>query len=572
MSHFAVRASHFARMVQLQLPEGSTEKEYDVGCSWMELAVKQQQSDFGEINIDDAADGDCFAMDIRKSLDEDFSRRVFVLLDDDMGKALIFDEDGRAPAAEPDAQLPLRDAEDNFIDAWAGGYYRIAEVGASDDDDQGRELPVTGTLHSDGKAPLGTRLTMLFEAPDGTRKRCVAHCHDNRYRHPPSHVCTPLRRSGCIVGPDTDDGGLILGFDDGAILQFQASDMAAAAEIGTVEYDTYDGEGDIGLIEGERGFAAAELFTYNKGKPVGLLLGKFDCAFDEPIYMSHHVMPMEPRARKSARLTHGDRLGLHTFSMREHVVYTAGQTDEDAVEAVVIGVISKAKDGSEQARKFLVLYEVETEIVFLSSFTQWRRVSEDPKSEIDPDSPDFRAKLVDKDYVVRIWNGSNKLAHIKNITDATNYIRKAPPTVQQQQKERTKKERAEEQARKEAEKKARQQGGKPQRGGRGARGRGSGSGSGSGSGRGRGNTLPHDPPPSPLRDPPSSHNSPLPRRSPRQHPSPSPPGSVKALKKSLRVLKAAQAYEGTAQRAGEIEGVQTDLEERERKYRKYGRW
>ena len=64
-----------------------------------------------------------------------------------------------------------------------------------------------------------------------------------------------------------------------------------------------------------------------------------------------------------------------------------------------------------------------------------------------------------------------------------------------------------------------------------------------------------------------------PRRSPRQHePSPSPPASYRALKRSLRGHIAAQAFQGTREGAQQIELLQADIDERDRKYRKYGRW
>ena len=57
----------------------------------------------------------------------------------------------------------------------------------------------------------------------------------------------------------------------------------------------------------------------------------------------------------------------------------------------------------------------------------------------------------------------------------------------------------------------------------------------------------------------------------------SPPGEVKALKKQLRSLKAAHAWPGQeasvmASREFQMAGVESDIEERVRKYRKYGRW
>ena len=57
----------------------------------------------------------------------------------------------------------------------------------------------------------------------------------------------------------------------------------------------------------------------------------------------------------------------------------------------------------------------------------------------------------------------------------------------------------------------------------------------------------------------------------------SPPPSVKALKKQIRGLKAAQAIPGQepsamAARAQQIDGLECELDERERKFRKYCSW
>ena len=62
-------------------------------------------------------------------------------------------------------------------------------------------------------------------------------------------------------------------------------------------------------------------------------------------------------------------------------------------------------------------------------------------------------------------------------------------------------------------------------------------------------------------------STPLPQRSAPQH-SPSPPRSLRVLKKRLRELRAAQDFQGTAERAAQIAACEDDLEERERKFRK----
>jgi hypothetical protein len=57
----------------------------------------------------------------------------------------------------------------------------------------------------------------------------------------------------------------------------------------------------------------------------------------------------------------------------------------------------------------------------------------------------------------------------------------------------------------------------------------------------------------------------------------SPPGDVRAMVKQLRGLRAAQAIPGQdaptlAARAQLMDGLECDIEERQRKYRKYGHW
>ena len=73
--------------------------------------------------------------------------------------------------------------------------------------------------------------------------------------------------------------------------------------------------------------------------------------------------------------------------------------------------------------------------------------------------------------------------------------------------------------------------------------------------------------------------SPAPRSSSLRppQPSPSPPGSVRQLKKMIRGLKQAQAIPGQvpadlAARAQQLDGYECDLDERMRQKRKYGRW
>ena len=87
------------------------------------------------------------------------------------------------------------------------------------------------------------------------------------------------------------------------------------------------------------------------------------------------------------------------------------------------------------------------------------------------------------------------------------------------------------------------------------------------------------PPPPPLTDPPphaaTAHAAAVaatPQHYSMLQQDASPPGSVRLLRKQLRGLKAAQGVERTAQREQQIGELEYELEERERKYKKYGSW
>ena len=102
---------------------------------------------------------------------------------------------------------------------------------------------------------------------------------------------------------------------------------------------------------------------------------------------------------------------------------------------------------------------------------------------------------------------------------------------------------------------------------------GGGSGSGSCSGSGGGSDAHAGAGGSGGRDGGSSGGPRTPARQSHSAPqySPSPPRSLRLLKKRLRELRAAQDFQGTAERAAQIAASEDDLEERERQFRKYGK-
>ena len=155
-------------MVALQLPTGATEAEYDVGCSWEELADKQAAGSCGDLTIESAEEWRLrFAMQDRLAMKSngesvDFGRRIFVLFDAEIASAIICDEKG-ALVDEPQhgvhaGKMPISE----FKSEWTEGFFCIAEVMARLDDDDGWELS-SGRLYSDGQVDEGTRLLMKFD-------------------------------------------------------------------------------------------------------------------------------------------------------------------------------------------------------------------------------------------------------------------------------------------------------------------------------------------------------------------------------------------------------------------------
>ena len=129
---------------------------------------------------------------------------------------------------------------------------------------------------------------------------------------------------------------------------------------------------------------------------------------------------------------------MFTFCCGDFVRYTAGDRPEEAVEAVVVGVVSKPKEGTAQACKWLILVEQvpDAPIFFVSSCSQWRRISADSTSDLDPKHADFTAKRMPGQEVWQLWDKSTKLAHVGNADDAGNQTKRPPPSVVGMRKEK----------------------------------------------------------------------------------------------------------------------------------------
>ena len=412
----------------------------------------------------------------------------------------------------------------------------------------------------------------------------------------------PAEWYGALVGEERDDG-VNFGFDDGDITNyswdhleraFAAKCLAAAPAA------------DGGIIANKSGYALAAAFVKGsfsgKEKMFGLLVGKTnDSIAGMPIYLGFTVVkdlfaPPKRVRRKAEGLTTQDRQGLHTFRRGDLVEYLEAAKDEGVVRAVVFGyLLTEPVPGDNEMRKFLVLYLAVEDVFFLGACPAWRRVPTAAAAEADAvaaaggeggkafdcdDNELVQAVPREQQEAMAVKFRSGGEAVFTATTTRRQVLRKAneaPPNLRMA-RERAKQEQAEARRRAtaaaaaaarqkaEADRRNRQKRDPPPR-----------------------EPPPREPPPReppPLRDPPPRDRS-RERTSPRHSPthslrrhqelSPSPPRSVKQLKKIIGGLKRAQSIPGQdpaalAARAQELDGYEEDLAERQRKFRKYGSW
>ena len=222
-------------------------------------------------------------------------------------------------------------------------------------------------------------------------------------------------------------------------------------------------------------------------------------------------------------------------------------------------------EGNTQARKFLVLYEVQAKLFFVGSWPQWRRLRnpEGTFTTFDCDNGEH-VKTLTYEETHAMCNEFSELSDIWFVGTPHGAQRVAsdpPPSLktarrkeaQQEQKELREELKAQRKQEKidaakvdAARVKAAAHGRGRSRGGAGAA-----------------DLPPRDPPPRdppPRRDPPPS--SPPPRGPPEQ---PDTPPSLVQMKRALCGLKQAQSVEASAERARQIGELQYDLDRREAK-------
>ena len=443
---------------------------------------------------------------------------------------------------------------------------RLVEYGDSDDsDEEGEEAVDDGHSVADGSFEAvvreGERIKMLFGRP--------------------------AQFYGGLVGSFDSAGRRIVGFDDGDLKTFPTEDadckegecsLRAQFEAKTL---TASAASDGGVIGNETGHAAAAAFVEYKNrtaKVVGLLVGRCGVLCEGmPMYQSFYLaegafaQPAAPTrnshrkptaANSPAACSVQDRHGLHTFSRGDVVAYQQAKSEEAPMQAVVYACcyLPPTDEPKQQARKVLVLYDQEADMCFLGSWPAWRRVSKQPLAvggTFDCDD-DEQVKTITAAECVRMNDTFGcSLPLATSIAKAVSVADLAPPKIQ------VLRDRAADAAKK-AEREMQQKARREQRERDAAAAR-------------NARLPPAKPPPRdprPPRDPPPPRDPgpPPPRDNPPPCESASPPGSVRLLRKQLRGLRAAQGVERTAAREQQIGELEYDLEERERKYRKYGRW
>jgi hypothetical protein len=590
---------------------------------WPAVAAAQPAADDDDAitpdNFAEGDEGDIFAFEDRNMFDDPW-RLIFVVLGE--GCVYIFDDEG-AKINEPDDNVAdgcqALEGDKGFLTDWRNGYYRTAEqamaqeaVEAAAEEAAAREEEEAAVGRGRGG---GKRRALVDDDDDfedvvreGARiKMCFTGATTAWF--------------GGIMGSVNSRGWRIIGFDDGDLKAFpmEAADLAETDTCCSLReafnanclapLDPADG----GVIANERHNAEAAAFvTYKdrtKTKTIGLLVGACGTLCDDlPMYQYFYIAPgvfatpaapAKPARRSSARSqadspsSMQDRQGLHSFRRGDVVQYQQTNDGEPVCQAVIYACCYQPSTDAAQARKLLVLYDQQADIFFLGAWPAWRRVSKRHTEHealnaapFDCDDDD-QVRSISMEECVRMnrsFDDAPPLA--SSVPAAVRHASQPPPQVRELRDGVKKREREEERERKRVEReeeRKRERAAREEEECEGERER-----------RKKPPPKlppkpPKPPPPKlppkpPPRDPSSPRDaSPLPeresRRSPRGHaePSPSPPGSVRKLKKLIRGLKTAQAVPGQAPaelaaRAQELDGYECDLEERERKYRKYGKW
>ena len=195
-------------------------------------------------------------------------------------------------------------------------------------------------------------------------------------------------------------------------------------------------------------------------KPIGVYIGRDEThlAYGCHVYMAYHTIkgaitdaPARP-SRSGGSQSVRDRMGLHTFRRSDLVSYKQLDAGEAMGRVAVFGVAfhqGAPDDKADQGRKFLILYEIDSQTFFSGSQTAWERlpIHEAPGGEtfdVDTDSQVLTMGAELCQEMVDSWaslTAINKLSG--NLAKAQREMQEPPPTLKTLRKRKLEKEKAE---------------------------------------------------------------------------------------------------------------------------------
>ena len=432
---------------------------------------------------------------------------------------------------------------------------------------------------------------------------------------------------GGLVGPKLSEAsvkspGIYVGFDDGDVKDYSLNEMRSlydASLLRTWEPAAY-----------ERGRIRAVRFRLSDKAHGELPVGLYMASCEPPpqliknvdiyheFYVHHGQEVRQGRATRShttsaAASSHPNRHGLHTFrsgDMVHRIIEETPDTEpgpDDECEAIVFGILAYQASGNRQNRHGLILYEQSTSSFFVGSLPSWGRVCLNPNQATVFDCDDSSAvKEVSPEEwqsLCTLWNSEDKLPHVTSVSTLYNASRALPPSLAAKLKASEQLKAAEKKANGklmresaarekvlEREREARELLAREKRAAdvrareKEARELAHAGGPLTAPMAAPLTPIPHaiTPPATTSAPAPAPARAATPAATPAPTPAPapavacalpdiaSPPASIKAMRKQLRGLRAAQAHTSTREGAQQIELMECDIEERVRKFRKYG--
>ena len=572
-------------MVVLRVPQNDVDiDDEDIGCSWEEMVFKQHRGDFGEITKETLEEGDTIAMLDRNCIAEKFTTRVFVKVATE-DYVMVFDENGA-----------VIDDPSNFV---KGGWQKLrGDHGFfeewTENDDGYYQLPPAPTEALAGCADAGAGRGAGAGAGEGAGELSSAPAFASDIMK----VKTRIAEHFNCDGVSKQDGGLVVAVDEGV-------SCLIAFDDGRLEPHSLDqvkwlldnktlgllGDEPRGLVEGEwRGTRALETSLLKVGSeyaPVGVLLGDHTLTLcKQQIYTAHYLSASQLEAAQGSgaapvrRPTRGGggagddkQGGLATFRRGDCVVHTGASGAQAPAEEIVFGLMSFFH--RRQQYRYLITFDDTREEFSISSWTAWRRVPaagvdlSDVKVCDDATEASMCALYTSAPLTSTSLDTLHKDSTLGPARDRAareterkekekqqRALRKA--TKQQRERETRERETREHETREcqESERETRERNG----GGGGSGGGGGGGHCGGGGYRGGGGQR-------------GGGGGDIQAAAPQGGASsPSPPRSVKKLKREIRGLEDAQRVVACPERARELGEKREELDERKESHKKRGKW